>query len=121
MNCGPVFAGCTIVFPGEIQWSMIMDRHAVHYRRHLIIPLASVGARGYAASVFVTGPSGRRKAFGILGYFSSEEEAIAYATECAKARIEGNPMPGLPRKLNAVRHWFLRRGTRRAPLSDFAG
>ncbi|HWT36081.1 MAG TPA: hypothetical protein VN289_07345 [Paraburkholderia sp.] len=90
-----------------------MDRHAVHYRRHVIIPLASVGARGYAASVFVTGPSGRRKAFGILGYFSSEEEAIEYATSCAKARIEGNLMPGLPRKLSAVRHWFLRHGIRR--------
>ncbi|MFM0017090.1 MULTISPECIES: hypothetical protein [Paraburkholderia] len=92
---------------------MIMDRHAVHYRRHVIIPLASVGTRGYAASVFVTGPSGRRKAFGILGYFSSEEEAIEYATSCAKARIEGNRMPGLPRKLSAVRHWFLRHGMRR--------
>jgi hypothetical protein len=100
---------------------MNMDRHAVHYRRHVIIPLASVGTRGYAASVFVTGPSGRRKAFGILGYFSSEEEAIEYATSCAKARIEGNLIPGLPRKLNAVRHWFLRHGMRRpASLSEFS-
>jgi len=87
------------MWPRAKPLEMIMDRHAVHYRRHVIIPLASVGTRGYAASVFVTGPNGRRKAFGILGYFSSEEEAIEYATSCAKARIEGNRMPGLPRKL----------------------
>lgn len=59
------------------------------YKEHVIVPLASAVPTGYAASVFITGPTGKQRAFGILDYFASEEAACRFAVSYAKAHIDG--------------------------------
>jgi hypothetical protein len=49
-----------------------MESTPIRHKAHVIAPLASISTLRYAASVFVTSPTGRRKAFGVLAYFASE-------------------------------------------------
>ena len=66
------------------------------YQTYVIVPLASAIPTGYAASVFITGPTGKQRAFGVLGYFASERAACQFAVSYAKAHIDGTALPTPP-------------------------
>jgi hypothetical protein len=70
-----------------------MDSQPFSYKQHVIVPFASVSKLGYAASVFVTRPTGKCSAFGILAYFVSENAALQYGAAYAKAHIDGTTLP----------------------------
>ncbi|MGF6872910.1 hypothetical protein [Paraburkholderia sp. MM5477-R1] len=70
-----------------------MESKPIHHKEHVIVPLASMSVPGYAASAFVTSPTGKRSAFGILAYFASEKAALKFAIAYAKARIDGEVVP----------------------------
>ncbi|MEA3128530.1 MAG: hypothetical protein QOF46_325 [Paraburkholderia sp.] len=73
-----------------------MDSQPFSYKQHVIVPFASISKLGYAASVFVTRPTGKCRAFGILAYFVSENAALQYAAAYAKAHIDGTTLPNPP-------------------------
>jgi hypothetical protein len=73
-----------------------MDSQPFSYKQHVIVPFASISKLGYAASVFVTRPTGKCSAFGILAYFVSENAALQYAAAYAKAHIDGTTLPKPP-------------------------
>ena len=73
-----------------------MNTLPAHYKKHVIVPIASWLPTGYAASVFITGPTGKQRAFGILGYFRSEEAACEFAMSYAMAHIDGTTLAGPP-------------------------
>lgn len=73
-----------------------MHADPVEYKTSTIMPLASVSMPGYTASALVTYRSGRREAFGILGYFASEKAACQFAVDFAKAHIDGRRHPKPP-------------------------
>ena len=66
------------------------------YKTHVIVPIASWLPIGYVASVLITGPTGNRRSFGILGYFTTEKAACEFAMSYAMAQIDGTTLPGPP-------------------------
>lgn len=73
-----------------------MNTLPFHYKAYTIVPIASWLPTGYAASVFITEPGGKQRAFGVLGYFASEVVACQFAVSYAKAHIDGKALPKLP-------------------------
>ena len=60
---------------------------------YIIALLASAVPSEYAASVFTTGPTGKQRASGLLGYFPSEKGACQFAVSYAKVLIDGTTLP----------------------------
>ncbi|KVU08808.1 hypothetical protein [Burkholderia ubonensis] len=73
-----------------------MHADPVEYKASTIMPLASLSMPGYAATALVTRKGGKQEAFGILGYFASEQAACQFAVEYAKAHIDGRRYPKPP-------------------------
>lgn len=73
-----------------------MHADPVEYKASTIMPLASLSMPGYAATALVTRKGGKQEAFGILGYFASEQAACQFAVEYAKAHIDGRRCPKPP-------------------------
>jgi hypothetical protein len=73
-----------------------MESKPIRHKEHVIVPLASMSMPGYAANAFVTSPTGKRRAFGILAYFASEKAALKFATAYARHHIDGDAAPKPP-------------------------
>jgi hypothetical protein len=74
-----------------------MHAQPVHYKQMVIMPVASLSARGYAATAIITSTRGKQRALGPLGYFPTEKTACDYAVFYAKSYIDGAKGRGLPR------------------------
>ena len=66
-----------------------MHAQPAHYKGATIIPVASLSSRGYAAMAIVTSPVGKQRAFGPMGYFSTEKAACEFAVSYAKTCLDG--------------------------------
>lgn len=69
-----------------------MHNQAVRYKETVIMPVASLSDRGYAATAIVTRADGKQRALGPFGYRATEQAASEYALSCAKAYVDRLPV-----------------------------
>jgi hypothetical protein len=65
-----------------------MHAQPVQYKQMVIMPVASLSDRGYAATAIVTSAGGRQRALGPLDYFSTEKAACEYALSYARSYLD---------------------------------